>query len=63
MSRRSIEGTGFAACFVDPQPMINALLGARGNEFAALRYDAQLKRLAGLIREARRTRQKGGARA
>ena len=45
MSRRSIEGTGFPACFVDPQPMSNALLGARGNEFAALRYDALLKRL------------------
>jgi two-component system, NtrC family, nitrogen regulation sensor histidine kinase GlnL len=45
MSRRSIEGTAFASCFSDPQPMLHALQGARSNEFAALRYDAHLRRL------------------
>jgi two-component system nitrogen regulation sensor histidine kinase GlnL len=45
MSRRSIAGTLLQACFTDPQLLQNALSGARGNEFAALRYDAWLKRL------------------
>jgi two-component system nitrogen regulation sensor histidine kinase GlnL len=44
MSRRSIEGASFPDCFADPPVMRNALVGARSNEFAALRYDAQLKR-------------------
>jgi two-component system, NtrC family, nitrogen regulation sensor histidine kinase GlnL len=44
-SRRSIEGAQFPACFTEPQILRNALDGARSNEFAALRYDAQLKRL------------------
>ncbi len=44
MSRRSIEGAQFPDCFSEPQVLRNALDGARSNEFAALRYDAQLKR-------------------
>ena len=46
MSRRSITGTHFPDCFTEPHLLKNALAGASGNEFAALRYDARLKRLA-----------------
>jgi len=46
MSRRSITGARLQDCFTDPSLLHNALTGARGNEFAALRYDAWLKRLA-----------------
>ena len=46
MSRRSITGARLQDCFTDPLLLHNALSGARGNEFAALRYDAWLKRLA-----------------
>ncbi|MCW5653665.1 nitrogen regulation protein NR(II) [Hydrogenophaga sp.] len=45
MSRRSITGTRFQDCFTDPSLLEGALHGARGNHFAALRYDAWLKRL------------------
>ena len=45
MSRRSINGALFQDCFTDPQLLQNALAGAHDNEFAALRYDAWLKRL------------------
>ena len=44
MSRRSITGTPLQECFTDPALLESALSGARGNEFAALRYDAFLKR-------------------
>ena len=44
MSRRSITGTPLQECFTDPSLLESALSGARGNEFAALRYDAFLKR-------------------
>jgi two-component system, NtrC family, nitrogen regulation sensor histidine kinase GlnL len=44
MSRRSIEGAQFPECFSEPQILRNALEGAHSNEFAALRYDAHLKR-------------------
>jgi len=44
MSRRSISGTPLQECFTDPVLLETALSGARGNEFAALRYDAFLKR-------------------
>jgi two-component system nitrogen regulation sensor histidine kinase GlnL len=44
-SRRSIEGTKFPDCFTEPHILHNALEGADSNEFAALRYDAWLKRL------------------
>ncbi len=44
-SRRSIAGTLFQDCFTEPALLESALHGARGNEFAALRYDAWLKRV------------------
>ena len=43
-SRRMIEGAHFPAHFTEPHLLGNALVGAGGNEFAALRYDAWLKR-------------------
>jgi len=46
ISRRAIEGTSFPQCFTDPTALQNALAGAHGNEFAALRYDAWLVRTA-----------------
>ena len=46
MSRRSITGTRLQDCFTEPQLLQNALSGAAVNEFAALRYDAWLRRLA-----------------
>ena len=44
-SRRTIEGSHFPDCFTEPLILENALEGAGSNEFAALRYDAWLKRL------------------
>jgi len=46
MSRRSITGTRLQDCFTEPTLLQSALSGARGNEFAALRYDTWLKRTA-----------------
>ncbi len=45
MSRRTIEGSQLPDCFTEPHILQNALEGAGSNEFAALRYDAWLKRL------------------
>ena len=45
MSRRTLYDTHLPDYFVDPQPLISALSGAQSNEFAALRYEAQLRRL------------------
>ncbi len=45
MSRRAIEGMKLPDCFTEPTALQNALEGADSNEFAALRYDAWLKRL------------------
>lgn len=45
MSRRSIAGAMLQACFTEPAQLESALQGASGNQFAALRYDAWLKRL------------------
>ena len=45
LSRRSIEGAQLPDCFVEPAVLRHALQGAQSNEFAALRYDAQLKRI------------------
>lgn len=45
MSRRSITGAYLQDCFTEPALLENALQGASGNQFAALRYDAWLKRL------------------
>ena len=44
-SRRMIEGAHLPASFTEPHLLTNALQGAGGNEFAALRYDAWLRRL------------------
>lgn len=44
-SRRTIQGSDFALAFAEPQALRNALAGIKHNEFAALRYDAWLKRL------------------
>lgn len=44
-SRRTIEGSYFPDSFTEPQILKNGLQGAGGNQFAALRYDAWLKRL------------------
>ncbi len=45
-SRRTIIGSSFAEAFTEPSQLQNALDGASENEFAALRYDAWLKRTA-----------------
>ena len=44
MSRRMIVGAVFAETFTEPSQLQNALEGANENEFAAMRYDAWLKR-------------------
>ena len=44
-SRRSLEGESFLNFFSDPKPLLHALSGAKANEFAALRYDAELLRI------------------
>ncbi|MBI3533737.1 MAG: PAS domain-containing sensor histidine kinase [Burkholderiales bacterium] len=43
-SRRLIVGTDLADSFTEPQVLRNALAGVKSNDFAALRYDAWLKR-------------------
>jgi len=43
-SRRTIQGSDFAHSFTEPLALTNALVGLGSNEFAALRYDAWLKR-------------------
>ncbi len=45
LSRRTLAGTRLADYFLDPQPLVAALVGAQSNEFAALRYEAQMRRL------------------
>ena len=45
LSRRTIEGSSLADCFTEPGILLNGLKGAGSNEFAALRYDAWLRRL------------------
>ena len=44
-SRRSLEGHPLATHFVDPKPLHSALQGVRNNDFAALRYEALLRRM------------------
>ncbi len=44
ISRRAIEGAPLGPCFTEPHVLTSALQGAGSNEFAALRYDAWLKR-------------------
>ena len=43
-SRRTIEGASFLSFFTEPTLLQTALVGARSNEYAALRYDAWLQR-------------------
>ncbi|HET6829576.1 MAG TPA: PAS domain-containing protein, partial [Ramlibacter sp.] len=43
-SRRTIEGASILPLFTEPHVLRTALDGARGNEYAALRYDAWLVR-------------------
>ncbi len=43
-SRRSLLGQALAEHFVDPAPWQNAMQGVRDNQFAALRYEAALRR-------------------
>lgn len=45
-SRRTIIGSSFADAFTEPSQLQSALNGASENEFAALRYDAFLRRIA-----------------
>ena len=45
ISRRAIVGSRFLDCFTEPDSLGNAVQGVGGNQFAALRYDAWLKRL------------------
>lgn len=45
VSRRSLAGAGLQDWFMEPQQLVHALQGAQDNEFAALRYDAWLKRI------------------
>ena len=44
ISRRNIEGSDLPDCFTEPTALKNALEAAGSNAFAALRYDAWLKR-------------------
>jgi two-component system nitrogen regulation sensor histidine kinase GlnL len=44
-SRRSLEGQSFLNFFTDAKPLKHALAGVNANEFAALRYDAELLRI------------------
>ena len=46
ISRRSIVGSQLTDSFADPLQLKTALKGAGNNQFAALRYDAKLKRFA-----------------
>jgi two-component system, NtrC family, nitrogen regulation sensor histidine kinase GlnL len=45
-SRRVIQGAHISHCFSEPEIMDTALVGANDNQFATLRFDARLKRLA-----------------
>ncbi len=45
LSRRLLSDSRFQDCFEEPQSLVSALEGAHNNDFAALRYDAWLKRL------------------
>ncbi|MEY2685632.1 MAG: hypothetical protein RJA09_2777 [Pseudomonadota bacterium] len=45
LSRRSLAGTPLQGWFSEPELLQNALHGASGNEFAAIRYDARVQRL------------------
>ncbi len=44
-SRRTLAGTAFATWFSEPETLRNAIDGALSNDFAALRFDAFLRRI------------------
>ncbi|WCM95390.1 nitrogen regulation protein NR(II) [Acidovorax sp. NCPPB 2350] len=44
LSRRTLEATDFSTFFTDPALLQTALAGARGQDFAALRFEAGLRR-------------------
>ncbi|AVS76318.1 nitrogen regulation protein NR(II) [Paracidovorax cattleyae] len=44
LSRRTLESADFCAFFTDPALLQTALAGARGQDFAALRFEAGLRR-------------------
>ncbi|RYF75053.1 MAG: PAS domain-containing sensor histidine kinase [Comamonadaceae bacterium] len=44
-SRRTLEGSPFSACFSEPGLLRTAIDGALSNDFAALRFDAFLRRV------------------
>jgi len=44
LSRRTLEEGDFSGFFTDPALLHTALAGARGHDFAALRYEASLRR-------------------
>lgn len=44
LSRRTLEGSDFSGYFSDPALLQTALAGARGQDFAALRFEAALRR-------------------
>jgi len=43
-SRRTLEGSPFGACFLEPGVLATAIEGVRENDFATLRYEAFLRR-------------------
>jgi two-component system nitrogen regulation sensor histidine kinase GlnL len=43
-SRRTLEGVNFGTFFFEPEILATAIDGARANDFATLRYEAQLRR-------------------
>ena len=45
LSRRTLEGADFSAFFTDPALLQTALSGAKVQDFAALRFEASLRRL------------------
>jgi two-component system nitrogen regulation sensor histidine kinase GlnL len=45
LSRRNLEDADFSAFFTDPTLLQTALAGAQGKDFAALRFEAGLRRL------------------
>ena len=45
ISKRAIVGSCFLDAFTEPSALTNALEGASGNAFSALRFDAWLKRV------------------
>ncbi len=47
ISRRAIVGSSLGDAFLEPMQLVKSLAGARSNGFAAIRYDAMLRRATG----------------